>query len=178
MKLTVKQEAFCLAYIETGNASEAYRRSYDVQDMKPESINRKAKELIDNGKITHRVARLKEAALETWLATKACDIVDGFYAAKAKRVLADTIVDNKKTIKAKKTTRYAVFLRAGFKCQCCGAKPMPTNDVVLHLDHVIPKSMGGIDDPINLQALCRDCNLSKTNAFAYDHNREVDLWAN
>ena len=75
MKLTVKQEAFCLAYIETGNASEAYRRSYDVQDMKPESINRKAKELIDNGKITHRVARLKEAALETWLATKACDIV-------------------------------------------------------------------------------------------------------
>ncbi|WP_311514794.1 LEM-3-like GIY-YIG domain-containing protein [Oligella urethralis] len=26
-KLTPKQEAFCLAYIETGNASEAYRRS-------------------------------------------------------------------------------------------------------------------------------------------------------
>lgn len=26
-KLTLKQEAFCLAYVETGNASEAYRRA-------------------------------------------------------------------------------------------------------------------------------------------------------
>jgi len=64
MKLTVKQEAFCLAYIETGNASEAYRRSYDVQDMKPESINRKAKELIDNGKITARVAELQQSLVK------------------------------------------------------------------------------------------------------------------
>lgn len=178
MKLTVKQEAFCLAYIETGNASEAYRRSYNAENMKPDGLAVEACKLLKRGNVAHRVARLKEAALETWLATKACDIVDGFYAAKAKRVLSDTNVDNKKTIKAKKTTRYAVFLRAGFKCQCCGAKPMPTNDVVLHLDHVIPKSMGGIDDPINLQALCSECNLSKTNAFAYDHNQEVDLWAN
>ncbi|TIS17849.1 MAG: hypothetical protein E5X10_01890, partial [Mesorhizobium sp.] len=29
-ELTQKQEAFCLAYVETGNASEAYRRSCDV----------------------------------------------------------------------------------------------------------------------------------------------------
>ena len=64
MKLTVKQEAFCLAYIETGNASEAYRRSYDVQDMKPVSINRKAKELIDNGKITARVAELQQSLVK------------------------------------------------------------------------------------------------------------------
>jgi phage terminase small subunit len=64
MKLTVKQEAFCLAYIETGNASEAYRRTYDVQDMKPESINRKAKELIDNGKITARVAELQQSLVK------------------------------------------------------------------------------------------------------------------
>ena len=27
-RLTPKQEAFCLAYVETGNASEAYRRAY------------------------------------------------------------------------------------------------------------------------------------------------------
>jgi len=26
MKLTIKQEKFCCAYIETGNASEAYRK--------------------------------------------------------------------------------------------------------------------------------------------------------
>ncbi|SQE31532.1 Terminase small subunit [Mannheimia haemolytica] len=28
-ELTPKQEAFCLAYIETGNASEAYRQAYE-----------------------------------------------------------------------------------------------------------------------------------------------------
>ena len=35
MSLTPKQEAFCLAYMETGNASEAYRRAYDADNMKP-----------------------------------------------------------------------------------------------------------------------------------------------
>ncbi len=37
--LTPKQEAFAFAYVETGNASEAYRRAYDVSpDTKPETI--------------------------------------------------------------------------------------------------------------------------------------------
>ena len=30
-ELTQKQEAFALAYVETGNAAEAYRRAYDVK---------------------------------------------------------------------------------------------------------------------------------------------------
>lgn len=59
MALTPKQENFCLAYLETGNASEAYRRSYDIGDMKPESVNRKAKELMDNVKITARLEELR-----------------------------------------------------------------------------------------------------------------------
>lgn len=57
--LTVKQETFCQSYIETGNASEAYRRSYDASRMSATSINRKAKELLDNGKISARVNELK-----------------------------------------------------------------------------------------------------------------------
>lgn len=31
LELTPKQEAFALAYVETGNAAEAYRRAYDVK---------------------------------------------------------------------------------------------------------------------------------------------------
>ena len=57
--LTIKQEAFCQAYIETGNASEAYRKAYAADRMKPESVNRKAKELLDNGKISARVKELQ-----------------------------------------------------------------------------------------------------------------------
>lgn len=60
MTLTAKQEAFCLAYLETGNASEAYRKAYNAENMKPETVNRKAKELLDHGKISARVEALQE----------------------------------------------------------------------------------------------------------------------
>lgn len=63
--LTQKQEAFALAYIETGNASEAYRRAYDVKPGTKEStINRTAKELVDNPKIAARIAELRAPVVE------------------------------------------------------------------------------------------------------------------
>lgn len=58
-KLTPKQEAFCLAYVETGNASEAYRRAYSAGSMKPDVIAVKASELLKNGKVTVRVQELQ-----------------------------------------------------------------------------------------------------------------------
>lgn len=62
--LTPKQEAFCIAYIETGNASEAYRRAYACGKSKPETINRTAKELVDNPKIAARLQELRAPAVE------------------------------------------------------------------------------------------------------------------
>ncbi len=60
MNLTVKQEAFAQAYVETGNASEAYRRAYDVgENTKDETVWRKAAELMDNGKVTARIEELQ-----------------------------------------------------------------------------------------------------------------------
>lgn len=64
MALTPKQEAFCLSYLETGNASEAYRQSYDAENMKPESINREAKALTDNPKIAARIDELRQPAIK------------------------------------------------------------------------------------------------------------------
>lgn len=60
--LTPKQEAFCLAYLETGNASEAYRRSYSAENMKPQSINVNASKLLADTKIALRVKELQDAA--------------------------------------------------------------------------------------------------------------------
>ena len=57
--MTPKQERFVCLYVETGNASEAYRQAYNAGKMKAESINRKAKELLDNGKIAARIAKLQ-----------------------------------------------------------------------------------------------------------------------
>ena len=59
MKLTAKQEAFCLAYIETNNASEAYRRVYDASKMKPASVNESASRLLADVKITARLEQLR-----------------------------------------------------------------------------------------------------------------------
>lgn len=60
-KLTVKQENFCNYYIETGNASEAYRRAYSCSNMKDETVNVRASELLKDGKITVRVKQLQLA---------------------------------------------------------------------------------------------------------------------
>jgi phage terminase small subunit len=57
--LTIKQEAFAQKYVETGNASEAYRQAYDAGGMKPATINVKACELLANGKVAARVAELR-----------------------------------------------------------------------------------------------------------------------
>lgn len=64
MKLTQKQENFCLAYIESGNASEAYRTAYKTDRMKPVTINRKATELMAHGIITARIAELRIPIME------------------------------------------------------------------------------------------------------------------
>ena len=64
MALTPKQENFCLAYLETGNASEAYRRAYDAENMTPATINVKACELLANDKVTVRLAELREPIMQ------------------------------------------------------------------------------------------------------------------
>lgn len=63
-KLTAKQESFCIAYIETGNASEAYRRCYACGKMKPEAISVEAFKMTENPKITLRLKELRQPAIE------------------------------------------------------------------------------------------------------------------
>lgn len=60
--LTPKQESFCLAYLESGNASAAYRLSYGAAAMQPSTIHRAAKALLDNHKIAARLAELRGTA--------------------------------------------------------------------------------------------------------------------
>lgn len=58
--LTPKQESFCQLYIELGNASEAYRQSYDADSMQNDTVNRRAKELLDNSKIGARLDLIRK----------------------------------------------------------------------------------------------------------------------
>lgn len=62
--LTPKQEAFCLAYVETGNASEAYRRAYDASRMKDGTIRVKACEVMAHELVEARIAELRQRAMD------------------------------------------------------------------------------------------------------------------
>lgn len=57
-----------------------------------------------------------------------------------------------------KKVRFEVFKRDKFTCQYCGrAAP----DVLLHADHIEPKSKGGKNTILNLITSCESCNLGK-----------------
>ena len=59
-KLTIKQEAFARAYVETGNASEAYRRAYNAENMQIDTVKKRASELLSRGDIKGTVQKLKD----------------------------------------------------------------------------------------------------------------------
>lgn len=69
--LTQKQEIFCLAYIETGSASEAYRKAYNASRMKAETIHARASELMADGMVTVRIGELRQAVAGKVVATEA-----------------------------------------------------------------------------------------------------------
>lgn len=61
--------------------------------------------------------------------------------------------------------RFRVLVRDGFRCMSCGASPLLTPGVLLHVDHITPWSKGGETVDENLQSKCQQCNLGKGNAF-------------
>jgi phage terminase small subunit len=81
--LTPKQEKFAQKYVETGNASEAYRQSYNAENMKPEVIAVKACELLKSGNVSVKVEELQLAHRERHdvtvdsLTTKASEVFAG-----------------------------------------------------------------------------------------------------
>ena len=60
--MTPKQEQFARLYVETGNASEAYRQAYNTDNMKPETVTNEAYKLLQDPDISAMVDGLKEEA--------------------------------------------------------------------------------------------------------------------
>ena len=59
--------------------------------------------------------------------------------------------------------RFFVMKRDNFKCCMCGRSPATTSGLELHIDHIVPWSKGGETVIDNLQTLCSECNLGKSN---------------
>lgn len=63
MALTPKQEAFCFAYIENGgNASAAYKASYNVKKATDKSVTELASTLLKNVNVSSRLKELQAAS--------------------------------------------------------------------------------------------------------------------
>lgn len=61
--------------------------------------------------------------------------------------------------------RYIILKRDNFRCAKCGASPALNPGTQLHIDHMLPWSKGGETEQDNLQTLCSECNLGKSNNF-------------
>jgi diadenosine tetraphosphate (Ap4A) HIT family hydrolase/5-methylcytosine-specific restriction endonuclease McrA len=69
--------------------------------------------------------------------------------------------------------RYDTLKRAGFRCELCG---IAADERALDVDHIRPRSLGGVDDPENLQALCWQCNANKGDGDDTDFRGVRDLY--
>ena len=59
--------------------------------------------------------------------------------------------------------RFKVMARDNFKCCICGASPATNPNIILHIDHIKPWAKGGETVLENLQTLCSNCNLGKSD---------------
>lgn len=62
--LTKKQNDFALAFVQCGNATEAYRTAYGQGNMSNATIATEAKRLISNPKVAAKIAALRAPAIK------------------------------------------------------------------------------------------------------------------
>lgn len=59
--------------------------------------------------------------------------------------------------------RYKVLRKDNFQCVACGRTT--DDNIKLHIDHKKPFSLGGLTELDNLQTLCDQCNIGKSNKY-------------
>lgn len=80
---------------------------------------------------------------------------------------------------ASRRLRFEILKRDNYSCRYCGAK---APDVTLTVDHVIPTTLGGGDEPNNLVTACQPCNSGKASVspesgLVEDVDAAALLWA-
>ena len=105
-------------------------------------------------KLSRKQRRKKRKANKQFYGKK-----DGFYSCKEWREL-----------------RYRCLVKYESKCMCCG-RSVAEHGIVLHVDHIKPRSkFPKLELELdNLQVLCEDCNLGKSNKFAVDHRPKLTI---
>ncbi len=83
--------------------------------------------------------------------------------------------DNFYSSKEWRKLRYQVLLKYSATCMCCG-RNRKDHGVMIHVDHIKPRSKYPhlALDFKNLQILCKDCNLGKSNIDETDWRPALD----
>lgn len=78
-----------------------------------------------------------------------------------------------------KRARYEALRINGNRCQCCGWQPGDTPQGWLVVDHIKPrKKFPALAlDTGNLQVLCNDCNMGKSDVHMQDFRDRADAFA-
>ncbi|QKZ15714.1 HNH endonuclease [Spirosoma sp. KUDC1026] len=96
--------------------------------------------------------------LKIWLNEESTKEVENIAAEVSTLQLPD--LDSYKFIRA--GLWYQVLARDNWTCCSC-RRSAKEHGIVLHVDHIIPRSKGGKDEFNNLQTLCLKCNIGKSN---------------
>ena len=197
-KLTAKQDKFAYHMAQGLSQRQAYIASYSSDNMKDATIDNNAYKLFKNENIKkaydvyskqlreqeemnleERTIVIDESVYEAIVGN-----MDGYTTIKefiqesAVRNLPENYENIDEWLRRNKrkniteNVRYEVFARANFRCEACGNSPKIDNDCVLHVDHIIPFSLGGIDNITNYQCLCGSCNISKGNRYSINNRKE------
>ncbi len=71
-----------------------------------------------------------------------------------------TYINVRRRREASGMKRLRIYMRDKFRCQYCGEKK-PASD--LTLDHILPRSRGGDNSPVNIVTACVPCNNRKSD---------------
>jgi phage terminase small subunit len=74
--LTAKQEKFCQLVASGKGQSEAYRGSYNVENMQDDTINNNAYKLMQNNDITTRIKQIQDEMAEAMKITVFSEVAD------------------------------------------------------------------------------------------------------
>ena len=68
--------------------------------------------------------------------------------------------------------RLRIFERDNFTCQFCGTQLSAS---LLTIDHLVPLSLGGLDEMTNYVSCCSSCNQHKANATLSDFAQTINI---
>ena len=75
--------------------------------------------------------------------------------------------------------RLAIYLRDGCACAYCGAGIEEVDEgILLSLDHLVPRSAGGGDEPSNLITACTRCNAKRQDRQVFEFCEAVAHYVN